>query len=135
VLAQVRVFGNDNMAGTLLREDLQRALEEQTVGSGGETDDDAHGLPVAGEGNHLDGFCRIVSFLPVFPTEILGELKKGGLGLGSDKSELVGPWVDVLEGGGVYHDQLIDQALELGGKDRVDVALLVAFEGRRGSPG
>jgi len=103
---------------------LNRTLEERTVGSEGETDDNAYGLPVAGEGNHLDDFRQIASFLPVLPIEILGELKKGGLGLGPDESELLGLWVDVLGGGGVDCDRLIDQVLELGGKDRVDIALL-----------
>jgi len=105
VLALVRVFGNDDMAGTLLRE----------------TDNNAHGLPVTGEGNHPGNFHRIAGFLPVLPTEILGEPKKGGLSLESDKSEFLGLWVDVLEGGGVDRDQPIER---LGRKDRVDVTLL-----------
>jgi len=123
VLAQIRVLGNDDMTSTLLCEDFGCALEEQAVAAGRETDDDAHGLPVAGEGNHLDDLGRVTSFLPVLPTKILGKLEEGGLGLGSNKNNLFGLRVDVLEGGGVDRDRLVDQALELGGKDPIDVTL------------
>ena len=40
------------------------------------------------------------------------ELKKGGLGLGSDEGELFGLRVDVFEGGGIDRDRLIEQVLE-----------------------
>src|SRR5882757_1462042 len=45
----------------------------------------------------LDDFDRLSSFLLVIPTEILGEPKKSGLGLGSD------------EGDEVYHNGLIER--------------------------
>jgi hypothetical protein len=124
VLAVVRVLGNDNMTGASLGEDFRGALEEQTVPAGLEANDDAHGFPLAREGDHLDDLGRLASFLPVLPLEVLGELKQGGLGLGSNKHELLCLRVIILEGGGVDRDRLVDQALELRGKDRVDVTLL-----------
>ena len=55
---------------------------------------------------------------------MLGELKEGSLCLGSNESERFGLRIDVLKGGGVNRDRLVDQALELGVKDCIDVALL-----------
>jgi hypothetical protein len=123
MLAVVRILGNDNVAGASLGEDFRGALEEQTVAAGLEANDDAHGFSLTREGDHLDDPGRLASFLPVLPLEILGELEQGGLGLGSNKHELLCLRVGILEGGGVDRDRLVDQALELGGKDRVDVTL------------
>jgi hypothetical protein len=67
---------------------------------------------------------RLASFLPTLPTKILGKLKKGGLGLGSNESELLGLRVDVLESGGVDRDRLVEQTLELRREDCVGVPLL-----------
>ena len=92
--------------------------------AGPETNYDAHGFPLAREWNHLHDLCRVAGFLPVFPTEILGELKKGSLSLGSYESKFFGLLVDILKGGGIYCNRLIEQAPQLRGKDRVDVSLL-----------
>ena len=50
-------------------------------------------------------------------------MEKGGLGLGSNKAEFLGLRVDILEGGGIDCDRLVEQTLELGRKDGIDVAL------------
>jgi hypothetical protein len=42
---------------------------EQTVTTRLEMNDDAHGFPVAGEGDHLYDSSRHASFLPILPTE------------------------------------------------------------------
>ena len=81
MLAVIRVLGDDDVTGTFLRKDLQCAFEEQTVTAGVETDDDTHGFLLAREGDHLDDLGRPAGFLPILPTEVLGKLKKGGLGL------------------------------------------------------
>ena len=69
-----------------------------------------------GEGDHLDDFGQLASFLPVFPTEILGELEEGCLCLGTDETELFCLRVDdVFECSGIDRDRLIEEALELRG--------------------
>jgi len=123
VLAVIRVPGDDDVAGTFLRKDLRCALEEQTVTAGRETNDDTHGFPVAREGDHLNDLGRLASFLPILPTEVLGKLKKGGLGLGSYEGELFGLGVDVFRSSRVDRDGLVKQALQLRREDRVDVVL------------
>ena len=50
-------------------------------------------------------------------------MEKGGLGLGSNESKSLGLRVDILEGGGIDCDRLVEQTLELGRKDGIDVAL------------
>jgi len=45
----------------------------------------------------LSGLGQFTSLLPVFPTENLGEPEEGGLGLGSNKSELFRFRVGVLK--------------------------------------
>jgi hypothetical protein len=42
---------------------------EQTVTTRLEMNDDVHGFPVAGEGDHLYDSSRHASFLPILPTE------------------------------------------------------------------
>ena len=81
--------------------------------AGLEVNDDTHGFLHTGEGDHLDDLGRLASFLPVLPIEILGGLKQGGLGLGSAERELLCLRVDILEGSGVDHDRLANQAPEL----------------------
>jgi hypothetical protein len=85
VLTIVRVLGDDDLVGALLRKDLRCALEEQMVTTG---------------------------------------LEKGGLSLSSYESELLGLWVDIFKCSRVERDGLIEQALQLRGKDGVDVVLL-----------
>ena len=70
-----------------------------------ETNYDTHCLPLAGKGDHLHDLRRLTCFLPILPTKILGKLKKGGLCLGSDESDLLGLWVDILEGSGIDDDR------------------------------
>ena len=123
MLAVIRVLGDDDVAGTFLRKDFRCALEEQTVTAGGETDDDTHGFPLAREGDRLDDLGRLVSFLPILPTEVPGKLKKSGLGLGSYESELFGLGVNVFKSSRVDRDGLVKQALQLRREDRVDVVL------------
>ena len=84
------VLGDDDVAGTFLRKGLQCALEEQTVTAGVETDDDTHGFPFTREGDHLDDLGQPVGFPPILPTEVLGKLKKGSIGLESYGSKLFG---------------------------------------------
>ena len=88
-----------------------------------ETDDDTHGFPLAREGDHLDDLGRLASFLPILPTEVLGKLKKGGLGLGSYEGKLFGLGIDVFKGSRVDRDGLVEQALQLRREDCVDVVL------------
>ena len=89
----------------LLRKDLWCVLEEKTIASGVEMEDDTRGLPLTGEGDRLDDLDRLASRLPVFPTEAFGELRRGGFRcLGSYESGLLGFGVDILEGGGVDRD-------------------------------
>jgi len=47
---------------------------------------------------------QFASFLPVLPIKILGELKKSGLSLGSNKYKFLDLWVDILKGCGVDGD-------------------------------
>jgi len=112
------------VARALLSEDFRCTLEEQSVTARLETDDDAHRFPLAGEGDHLHDHTRLASFLPVLPTEVLGKLKKSGLGLGSNENKLLGLRIDILKGGGVDGNRLVQQTLELRRKDCVDIALL-----------
>ena len=79
-----------------------------------ETKDDADGLPLAGEGDHLGSLNRLMSPLPVFPAKALGGLKKGGFRLGSYESEFVGLRVDILKGGGVDRDRPVGETRRLG---------------------
>jgi len=124
VFGVVRVLGDKNVARALLSEDFRCTLEERPVTAGLETDDDAHHSPLAGEGDHLHNLSQLASFLPVLPTEILGKLKKSGLGLGSNENKLLGLRIDILKGGGVDGDRLVEQVLELRRKDGVDTILL-----------
>jgi len=123
VLAVIRVLGDDDVAGTFLRKDLRRSLEEQTVTAGVEMDDDTHGFPLAREGDHLDDLGRLASFLQILPTEVLGRLGGGGLGLGSCRGGLFGLGIGVSGGGRVGRGGLVEQALQLRREDRVDVVL------------
>ena len=77
------VLGDDNVAGTFLCRDIRCTLEEQAVTAGRKMDDDTHGFLLAREGDHLNGLGRLVNFLPILPNEVFGQLKKGGLSLGS----------------------------------------------------
>jgi len=58
--------------------------------AGVETDNDTHHFPLAREGDHLDDLGRLACFLQILPTDVLGKLKKGSLGLGSYESKLFG---------------------------------------------
>jgi len=66
LLTVIRIPGDDSVTRALLREDLRRAVEEQMVAAGLETDDDAHGFLLAGERNYLG---RVASHLPNLPAE------------------------------------------------------------------
>ena len=72
----VQILGNNDMAQTLLHEDLQCTLEEQAVMARPETDDNAHGFPLTRERDHLHNLCRLMSFLPILLTKVLGKLEK-----------------------------------------------------------
>jgi len=85
------------------------------VTAGVETDDYTHRFPLAREGDHLDDLGRLACFLQILPTDVLGKLKKGSLGLGSYESKLFGLGVSVFEGSWVDHDQLVGRAFQLGG--------------------
>jgi len=124
MLSMVRILGNDDATRTLLHEDLQRVLEGQVVTARLETDDDAHGFPLTREGDHLHDLCQLASFLRVLPTKVLGKLEKVDLGLRSHEGELFGLRVNVFKSSRVDHDRLVEQVLQLRGKDCVDVALL-----------
>ena len=104
MLAAIRALGDDDMTSTFLHENLRCALEEQMVTAGLETDSDTHGFPLAREGDHLNDLGRLAGFLSILPNEILGELKKGGLGLGSYKIKFFGLGVDVFKGSRVDRD-------------------------------
>ena len=52
----------------------------------------------------LNDLGQLTSLFPVLPTETLGELKEGGLRLGSNESEHFDLRVDVLKGSGVNRD-------------------------------
>ena len=105
MLALIRFPGDDDVMRALLGKDLRRALEEETIATGAEANNDAHGLALAGEWDRLDDLVsRLASLLPVFPTKVLSELEKGCFRLGSYESGQFGLRVDVLECGGVDRD-------------------------------
>ena len=106
-----------------LGEDFRGTLEEQTISAGIEANDDTHHFTLTVKGDHLNNLGRFASFFPVFPSKILGELKKGGLDLGPNETQIPSLRVDVLEGG-VDGDRLVGQVFELRGEDGVDFGLL-----------
>jgi len=97
-------LGVSDVMCALLGKIFRCGFDEKPAAVGPETDDDVHGFPLAGEGDHLHDLSRLVGFFPVLPTEILGKSKKSGLTLGSNESKILGLRIDVLKGGGVNCD-------------------------------
>ena len=93
--------GDDDVVRALLGKNLRCALEKETIATSAEANNDAHGLLLAGEWDHLNDLSRLVSLLPVVPTKVLSELEKGCFHLESYESRLLGLRIDVLECGGV----------------------------------
>jgi len=114
----------DNVPSALPREDLASALQIQPVATSFDLDNNAHGLPLGRERDHLPDLRAVPRFLEGRPLELLRELQERRLRLAADKYQLFGLRVDILKSGRVDSDRLVEELPECGGKDRVELGLV-----------